>query len=143
MCISVILFLPYAVDEWNKLDPETRAKPYISRLKEALLNFIRPQASSVFSIVDCEGLKLLTRLRVNLSHLKEHKYRHNFADTFNPICNCGLLEIESTSHYLLRCLFYSSLRIILLNEIAAIYGDMSNLSDGQKNSLVSLWRQKT
>ena len=101
----------------------------ISQLKKSILRFIRPKAPSVFDILDPEGLKLLTRLRVHLSHLKEHKYRHNFADTFNPIGNCGLLEIESTAHYLLRCTFFSDHRKILLESMSSLRGDMSNLSD--------------
>ena len=33
--------------------------------------------------------KFLTRLRLKFSHLKEHKFRHGFADTINPMCACG------------------------------------------------------
>ena len=125
-------FLPHALDEWNKLGESIRSKETIAQFKTSLLKFIRPQASSVFDIIDPDGLKLLTRLRVQLSHLKEHKYRHNFADTFNPICNCGLLEIESTSHYLFRCIFFSDQRKTLPD---CVKGDISNLSDGQKVDL--------
>ena len=32
------------------------------------------------------------------SHLSEHKFRHNFADSLNPLCSCSL-ETESTLHY--------------------------------------------
>ena len=53
-------------------------------------------------------------LRVNLSHLREHKFHHNFLDTLNPLCSCSL-EIESTSHYLLRCPFYTHIRKTLLD----------------------------
>ena len=31
------------------------------------------------------GIKLLARLRVRLSHLREHKYRHNSLDSLDPI----------------------------------------------------------
>ena len=50
----------------------------------------------VYKIHDPIGLKLLTRMRVNLSHLREHKFRHNFLDTLNSLCSCSL-EIESLS----------------------------------------------
>ena len=33
--------------------------------------------------------QLLTRLRLGLSHLREHKFKHNFQDTFISIYNCG------------------------------------------------------
>ena len=42
------------------------------------------------------------RLRLGLSHLREHKFKHNFQDSINPLCNCGH-DIESTTHYLLHC----------------------------------------
>ena len=39
-------------------------------------------------------LKVLTRLRVVLSHLNEHKFNHNLRDCVNPLCPCSL-EVES------------------------------------------------
>ena len=58
--------------------------------------------NSVFGVANKYGIKLLTRLRVGLSHLKEHKFRHNFRDTINPLCSYSL-EIESNSHFFLHC----------------------------------------
>ena len=40
-------------------------------------------AKSVFNVVDIYGIKLLTRLRVGLSHLRKHKFTFNFQDTIN------------------------------------------------------------
>ena len=34
-------------------------------------------------------------MRLGLSHLADHKFRHNFQDCLNPICSCGQ-EIETT-----------------------------------------------
>ena len=76
--------------------------------------------------------KTTHRLRVNLSHLREHKFRHNFLDTLNPLC----LEIESTSHYLLRCPFYTHIRRTLLDNITDLIGDISNFSDGKLTNLL-------
>ena len=39
-------------------------------------------------------------MRVGLSLLWEHKFKHSFQDTVNPIYNCGK-DIETSSHYLL------------------------------------------
>ena len=53
-----------------------------------------------FSKLFCNSLiKLSSESRV---HLREHKFKNNFQDCLNAICNCGL-NIESTSHFLLRC----------------------------------------
>ena len=35
------------------------------------------------------GIKYITRIRLGLSHLTEHEFKHNFQNTLNPICNCG------------------------------------------------------
>ena len=48
---------------------------------------------------------MLTGVRVGLSHLAKHKFRHNFQDLLNPICSCGQ-DIETTNHFLLHCLNY-------------------------------------
>ena len=81
----------------------------------SLLKFVRPVANSVFDINNPYGLKLLTRLPLGLSHLRYHKFRHNFQDCINPIYDCGL-EIETTSHLILHCpLFQSGRQSLLMN----------------------------
>ena len=69
-----------------------------STFKKSLLKFITKIPNSVFSVADIYGIKLLTRLRVGLSHPREHKFRHNFEDTINPLYYCSLVT-ESTSHF--------------------------------------------
>ena len=49
-----------------------------------------------------------------MSHLREHKFNHNFQDCSNPICSCGL-DIESTSHFLLHCPTFNDERYTLLS----------------------------
>ena len=83
-------FLPYVIKEWNKLDPDKRScQSYVS-FRKALLNVIRPSENKIFNIHDQVGIKLLTRLTLELSHLREHKFQHNFEDTLNPLCSCRL-----------------------------------------------------
>ena len=53
--------------------------------------------------------KLLNRLRLSFRHLYERKCRHNFRDTFNPLCLCNT-ETETTSHYLLHYPLFSEQR---------------------------------
>ena len=47
-------------------------------------------------------MKFVTRLRLGLSHLREHKFKHSFQDSINPLCSCSL-DIKSTIHYFLHC----------------------------------------
>ena len=124
-------FFPYCISEWNKLGPNLRNSTSISIFKKNLLAFI----CSIYNINNPPGLKLLTRLRVNLSHLREHKFHHNFLDTLNPLCSCSL-EIESTSHYLLRCSFYTHIRRTLLVNITDLIGDISVFSDDELTNLL-------
>ena len=84
--------------------------------------------NSVFNCHQPEGLILLTRLRLGFSHLRVHKFRHNFQDTLNPICSCRH-DIETTSHFLLNCPLYINNRTTLLNKIKTINSDLTTKSD--------------
>ena len=81
----------------TRLDLNIRNSASLNTFKKKLLNFIRPCANSIFDIHNPLGIKLLTRLRLGLSHLHEHKFRHCFQDTLNPLCECGK-NIESKMH---------------------------------------------
>ena len=61
----------------------------------------------MFCIYEPFGVKLFTSLRLQFSHLNEHKFRHGFTDTINPMCTCGT-EVETTEDFLLCCQFYST-----------------------------------
>ena len=82
-------FFPSAVIEWNKLDLNIRNLESLNIFKKMLLKFIRPSGSSVFNCHNLRGVKLLTKSRLGLSHFREHKFKHGFQDTLNPICSCG------------------------------------------------------
>ena len=83
-------FFPSPLNDWFRLDINIRNSESISLFKSRLLPFIRPNQSKLFIIFDSIGLKLLTRLRLGLSHLNEHKFRHKFQDCLNPFCFCSL-----------------------------------------------------
>ena len=68
-------FFPSAIIEWDNVDPNLRNSNSISVFKEKILNFIRPLPNSVFDIRNPKGIKLVTRLRRGLSHLREHKFK--------------------------------------------------------------------
>ena len=70
----------------------------------------------IFSIHNPVGAKLLTHLRLQLSHLNEHKFGHDFEDTISLMCSCNM-EIKSNEHFLLHCHFYSSQRLELFDNL--------------------------
>ena len=57
--------------------------------------------------------------RLGLSHLREHKFKHSFQDSIDPICNCGN-DVESAIYFFLHCPLYSNERCILLNSLSKI-----------------------
>ena len=62
---------------------------------------------------------LFTRLRIGFSHLKEHKFKHNFQDSVDPLRSCGN-DIESTVHFFLHCPNFTTQRQTLLNKLKSI-----------------------
>ena len=54
---------------------------------------------------------------MGLSHLRVHKYNHNFNDTPSPICTCSHGK-EDTEHYLLFCPLYQSTRYELFGKLS-------------------------
>ena len=90
-------FFPYCTKEWNQLNDDIKKIESIKKFKKVLIKIIRTKVSGIY------GLKLHTRLRLNFSHLNvKHKFRHNFSDMINPMCNCSAAP-ETTIHYLLHC----------------------------------------
>ena len=112
-------FYPHCLLEWNKLDPEIRTSPTVGIFKKKLCAQIRPPANSVYGIHDPKGVAYLTQLRVGLSILNFHKFRHNFRDTMNPMCpiNDG---IEDTEHFLLLCDSFKEHRCNLLTDVNVV-----------------------
>ena len=121
-------FFPYSVNQWNQLDSNIRNCTSYSVFRNTLLKIIKPLENSIYNIDDPQGLKLLSRLRLGFSHMREHKFRHNFQNTLNPMCSCSL-EPENNSDFLLRCQNYGNLRDTLMSELEAIDSSISFLDE--------------
>ena len=105
------LFFPSPYQTGTSLSSTTETHQVSTLLKKKLLHFIhfiqllhfiRPCANIIFHIHNPLGIKLLTRLRLGLSHLHEHKFRHCFQDTFNLSWEFGK-DTELTMHFFLHC----------------------------------------
>ena len=121
-------FFPSTVIEWNKLDNNIRNLKSVNAFKNQILKLIRPSPNSTFNVHNPHEIKLLTRLRVGLSHLREHKFRHDFQDFLDPFCNCGR-HIETAIHFFLHCLNYSNQRKTLFEKISSIKRSLLNQND--------------
>ena len=100
----------------------------LKNYKKTLMKVIRTKENSVLGVSDIYGIKLLTCLRLNFSHLNEHKFRNNFNDTINLMYNCGAAT-ETTIHYLLRCRLYSGQSPELLNGVYRLDSTLQNSSE--------------
>ena len=67
-------------------------------------------------------------LRLGLSHLNEHKFKHNFQDCINPLCTYSL-EFESLYHFFLYSLFHKYM-FSLIND--------ANMTKSSDNEIVEL-----
>ena len=65
---------------------------------------------------------------MSLSHLREHKFKHNFQDTIDPFCSCRL-DIETTVHFFLHCQNYTFQRITLMDSLSKIDLDLTDLNE--------------
>ena len=90
----------------------------VQSFKKYLYDFIRSLGHSLFGICDKHGTKLLTKIRVSFSDLRDHRFNHNF-NCINPLCSCGI-EDETSVHFFLRCPHYATQRSSLLSKISAI-----------------------
>ena len=98
------------MNDINQLDPNIRHFESSNIFKTNTLKFIRPKPNSIFDYYNPKGIKLITKMRLDLSHLREYKLKQ-FQHCLNPICTCGY-EIERTTRYILHYSIYANKRIL-------------------------------
>ena len=72
----------------------------------------------------------MTHLRVGFSHLREHKFKHDFQETLNPLCSCSL-EAEGTYHFFMCCQNFSNQRNILFDNLNSINLEILKMSENE------------
>ena len=68
----------YTVNEWNNLDDIIKSSESYLTFRKRMLKLIRPDCNDTYGVHNPTGLKLQTRLRLDLSNLNDHKFNHNF-----------------------------------------------------------------
>ena len=122
---------------WNKLDHQIKTCSTISQFKTALLSIIWPARKSLHETSNRHHSALITMVRVHLSDLNEHNFRHNFACA-SPICSF-YEGIESTTHFLLHCPLHLVHRNCLLGEVSDIlHNDVTQLPEDHLCNLLLL-----
>ena len=71
-------FFLYVTVEWNKLDINLRIGKSFLIFRNSLLKIGRPMQNPICNMHDPMGIKYLTRLRLGLSHLNDHKFPRLF-----------------------------------------------------------------
>ena len=112
-------FFLSAITEWNELGYYISNADSFEVFKRRILSFIRPMPNGIYNIHNPHGVKYLRRLRIGFSHLKEHKFKHNFQDSVDPMCSCSS-GIETTIHFFLHCANFNTQRQSLFDKIASI-----------------------
>ena len=82
-------FFPYCIKIWNGFDPDLQNIDSCKEFKSKISPFIKIKSNSIFSVHNVYVVKLLSRLRLNFSHLNEHKVWHGFENGTNCMCDCG------------------------------------------------------
>ena len=111
-------FYPDAVNCWNDIGPDIRKLDTLKSFKSNLTDIIKPKCKSVFKI-HSSHLKYLYQLRVGLSPLKSHKFKHKFEDTPSSTCLCST-GAETTDHFLLFCPIFNAHREKLMDTVNPI-----------------------
>ena len=98
-------FIPLTIREWNNLSLETRNSATLSVFKNKLKN---PTSclKHIYYLGKRKEQINHTRLRLGCSLLNYDLQRRNLI--FSSRCTCG--EIETATHYLLKCQKYQTLR---------------------------------
>ena len=86
------------MNEWNNLENIIKSSESYLIFRKRMLNLIRPKCNETYGIHNPTRLKLLTRPRLGLSHLNDHKFNHNFMDCINSLCSCSL-SFENNVHF--------------------------------------------
>ena len=82
-----------------------------------MVDFFKERLTIFFNSIDPKGAKLITRLLwLGLNRLQDHKFKHSFQDSLNPICSCSI-EVETAAHFLLHRPNYLHDRKTLLENI--------------------------
>ena len=87
---------------------ETLTKYFI--FKEKIINFIRPSPNAFFERHNPQGIKLITRLRLGLRHLRKHKFKQFLR------CNKSFKYLWSRYWVLYFFHFLSTVRSLLIKD---------------------------
>ena len=103
-------------------------KAYFGKFGPKYQNCLFKLKFSLCNLHEPLGVYFLVRLRLQFSHFNEHKFCHNFKDCVNPMWDWGA-EIETSSHFFLRCQLFSNERQNSYDDVYQIDASIRNLNE--------------
>ena len=103
-----------------------------------VLAFTRPTPNFTFNCHNIKGLKLLTRLRLGLSHLRKHKFKHSFHDSLNPSALVETVTLKHACYILLDCSNFSDDGLALLSSLINIDATILQRNDANLTDIYFL-----
>ena len=82
-----ITLFPFTTTEWNKLDLNIRKSTSLNIFKGRLLQFVKPLKNCVLTCHNSIGIKCFTRLTLEFSHLRHHKFKNGFLNAIDLLCS--------------------------------------------------------
>ena len=101
-------FFPSTIIERNKFYLTLRKCDSFNVFKKEILKFIRPSSNSFYNCHNPIGIKCIIRIRLDLSHLQEHKFKHSFQDSV-------ILYVTAAMTLNLQFIFSSTVLYIVMN----------------------------
>ena len=96
------LFFQEKTAEWIKIDADIQKAKSYTIFWNVFCTIRRPNQFFVYTTHNYTELKLVTRLRLCLINVNEHRFNHNFQCCIKPLCSCSL-KTETTAYLLLHC----------------------------------------
>ena len=112
-------FFPFCAANWPSIPDELKFAPSPAAFKNAYKKVFIPPKPGYFGIHDKFGVRLLTKIRVDCSDLRDHRFNHGFLNCPSPLCRCGSAD-ETSEHFLARCPLFATQRATLLTTISRI-----------------------
>ena len=81
-----------------------------STFNETILQFIRSFKNSVCNCYNPKGIKFITGLRLGLSHLQYHKFKHSFQDSIEEENNLIGILLNTFINICLESILKSNLK---------------------------------
>lgn len=110
---TTFVFLSTNIEQ-NKLEFDLRSSENFGIFRNNILELIRPKPNSFFNCCNLKGIMQISRLRLELIQLSDHKFNFNFQIFLNLLSSWGS-SVEINSDFLLHCPIFNDRKHVFLN----------------------------